>query len=223
MRWPFGSRPQITWSFALIALRMLIFGAVLFGILPLFLKADEVRRMGTTSQLIEDGILAALAIAFVGVFLFGVARVSWRDLGFSREHLGRNIGLGVLTFALGLLFIALRSNIDGIPIPEGVQQVLGYSARQRVQMALVALHVVFGEEILFRGYMQPGLRARYSPAVAIGITAFVFAAYHMHLTPMAFIGNFVWGVIWGIAREKTGSTIPSTVAHFMNWSLLGWL
>jgi len=32
----------------------------------------------------------------------------------------------------------------------------------------VAVHVVFGEELIFRGYMQPGLRARYSAPVAIG-------------------------------------------------------
>ena len=90
-------------------------------------------------------------------------------------------------------------------------------------MLLVAVHVVFGEEVLFRGYLQPGLRARFSPAVAIGITAVLFSAYHADFSPAGFLHHVVWGVVWGLAREKSGSTIPGSVAHAMNWSILGWL
>ena len=223
MRWAFGSGKQIAWAFALVLLRMAIFGAVLFGILRPTLTAGEVGRTGSNAVLLEQAILTALSIAFVGVFLSGVARTSFRDLGFSRERLGRNLALGVLTFVIGFGVIAIRSHIDGAPLPEAWQTVLGYTLRQRVEMFLVAVHVIFGEEILFRGYLQPGLRARYSPAVAIGITALIFALYHVHLTPAAFIGNFVWGVIWGIARERSRSLVPSSVAHFMNWSILGWI
>jgi membrane protease YdiL (CAAX protease family) len=223
MRWAFGSWRQIAWAFALVVLRMAIFGAVLFGILRPTLTAFAVPRTGSNAELVEHAILALLAIAFVGVFLFGVARVSFRDLGFSRERLGTNLALGVIVFAIGLLFVAARSGLDGAPLAESWQTVLGYSLRQRVQLVLVAVHVVFGEEILFRGYLQPALRARYSAAVAIGVTSLVFALYHVQLSPMAFAGNFVWGVIWGIARERSRSTVPSSVAHFMNWSILGWV
>lgn len=223
MRWAFGSREQIAWAFALVLLRMAIFGAVLFGILKPALTANEIPRTGSDPELIENAILTLLAVAFVGVFLLGAARVSWRDLGLSRERLGPNLAFGVLTFAVGLLFVASRSQLDGPPLAEAWQTVVGYTVRQRVLMFLVAVHVIFGEEILFRGYLQPGLRARYSPAVAIGITSLIFALYHVQLAPMAFAGNFVWGVIWGIARERFRSTIPSSVAHFLNWAVLGWV
>jgi membrane protease YdiL (CAAX protease family) len=223
MRWAFGSREQLSWAFALVLLRMAIFGAVLFGVLRPALTASEVPRTGSNAELLEHAILASLAIAFVGMFLFGVARVSLRDLGFSRERLGKNLALGVITFALGLVVVAVRSRIDGAPLAEAWQTVLGYSLRQRVELVFVAVHVVFGEEILFRGYLQPGLRARYSPAVAIGVTALIFALYHANFAPAAFAGNVVWGVIWGLVRERSRSTVPSSVAHFMNWSLLGWI
>jgi membrane protease YdiL (CAAX protease family) len=84
------------------------------------------------------------------------------------------------------------------------------------------VHVVFGEEILFRGYLQPGLRARSSAPLAIGISAFVFALYHLQFSLAGFVGNFLWGVVWGLARERTKSTVPSSVAHFLNWAVLGW-
>ncbi len=223
MRWAPGSGKQIAWAFALVALRMVIFGAVLFGILRPLLTAGEAPRTPSNAGVAQDAILALLAIAFVGVFLFGVARVSWQDLGFSRERLGKNIALGVLTFILGFAFIAARMHFDAARIEEAFQTVLGYNLRERLMIFFVAVHVVFGEEILFRGYLQPALRARYSPAIAIGVTALVFSLYHADLSPAALIGNFGWGVIWGLVRERSRSTIPSSVAHFMNWSILGWI
>ena len=40
------------------------------------------------------------------------------------------------------------------------------------------------------------------------------------LDPVMFIIVIPWIFL---THEKTGSTVPSTVAHFMNWSLLGWV
>ncbi|AUX38923.1 uncharacterized protein SOCE26_003040 [Sorangium cellulosum] len=222
-RWPWGSWKQISWAFGLVALRMAIFGAVLYGILKPALDRGEERRTGSTPELVENVILTALSVVFVLVFLHGVARVSWRDLGFSRDRLGQNLALGVGVFAAGLLYIAFRLYTIDTSLGEAWQQVTGYSLRQRVLLVLVAVHVVFGEEVIFRGYLQPALRARFSPAVAIGVTSIVFAAYHADLSPMVFAGNVGWGVIWGITRERSRSTIPSSVAHFLNWSVLGWL
>ena len=49
----------------------------------------------------------------------------------------------------------------------------------------------------------------------------MFALYHADLSASGFVGNLLWGVAWGIARERTRSTIPSSVAHFLDWSVLG--
>ncbi|WP_437676906.1 CPBP family intramembrane glutamic endopeptidase [Sorangium sp. So ce131] len=222
-RWAWGSWKNISWAFGLVALRMLLFGAVLYGILKPALDRGDERRTGSTPELVQNVILTALSVVFVLAFLHGVARVSWRDLGFSRDRLGRNLALGVGVFAVGLLYIAFRlDNID-TSLGEAWQQVTGYSVRQRVLMLLVGIHVVFGEEVIFRGYLQPALRARFSPAVAIGVTSIIFAAYHADFSPTVFAGIAGWGVIWGIARERSRSTIPSSVAHFLNWAVLGWL
>jgi membrane protease YdiL (CAAX protease family) len=222
-RWPWGSWKAISWGVGLVALRMVIFGAVLYGILrPLLDRGDE-RRTGSTPELVENAILTALSLVFVLVFLRGVARASWRDLGFSRENLGRHVALGVGVFLAALAYIAFRLHTIDTSLGEAWRQVTGYTLRQRILMLLVGIHVVFGEEVIFRGYLQPALRARFSPAIAIGVTALIFAAYHAQFSPPVFAGYVGWGVIWGIARERSRSTIPSSVAHFLNWSVLGWL
>ena len=222
MRWPFGSNRQLAWSFATIAGRMVVMGVALFGVLRPLLTRGERPRSGRPAELVEDLALTLLAIGFAYVFLERVARASWSDLGFSRERLGRNLALGVLTFALGLVYIAVRLRAQG-DLAEAVATFRAYTGGQRLAMLLVAIHVIFGEEMLFRGYLQPGLRARFSAPIAIGVGAIVFAAYHADFSPAGFLGHLFWGVAWGIAREKSGSTIPSSVAHFLNWSVLGWI
>ncbi|MCB9647710.1 MAG: CPBP family intramembrane metalloprotease [Deltaproteobacteria bacterium] len=223
MRWDYGSTKQLAWAHGLVILRMLIFGAVLLGVLRPLLTADLPRKTGSNPELLEQAILALMAVGFVLLFLVKIAKVTWKDLGFSREGLRRNLLTGVAVFAAGLVVIAVRFAIDGDPVSDIWQAAIGYSTRQRLVIVLVGIHVVFGEEVLFRGYLQPGLRARFGPALAIGITSLIFAAYHVNFSPMGFLGNVLWGVIWGLARERSGSTVPSSVAHFLNWSVLGWL
>ena len=222
MRWPWGSRRQIAWSMALVLLRMAVFGTILFGVTRPLLTEGLPPRIGANPQLLEDAILAALAAGFAWVLIGRVPGASWEDLGLARKGLARNVALGVATFAFGLLIILVRARIEGVMPIEAWQAVTGYSARQRVQMLLVAVHVVFGEELIFRGYMQPGLRARYSAPVAIGITSLIFALYHVDFSLHGFLGHVLWGVVWGLARERSGSTVPPSVAHFLNWAVLGW-
>jgi membrane protease YdiL (CAAX protease family) len=223
LRWPWGSYKNITWALGLVVLRMAIFGAVLYGVLRPVLDRGEQRHTGSTPELVENAILTALSVAFVIVFLRGVARTSWQDLGLSRDRLGYNLAIGAGVFAAGLVYIAIRLHFDGTTLGEAWQQVTGYTLRQRLLLLFVGVHVVFGEEVIFRGYLQPALRARFSPAIAIGITSLVFAAYHAEFSPLVFGGRVFWGVVWGIARERTRSTLPSSVAHFLNWAVLGWL
>jgi membrane protease YdiL (CAAX protease family) len=222
MRWPFGSRKQIAWSFAVIVLRMVVMGVALFGVLRPLLTRGEDLRSGRPVELVEHLVLTLLAAAFAYVFLGIVARASWADLGFSRAKLGKNLALGVATFAVGAVYVLVRLRAEG-ELGESMATFSAYTLGQRIEMSLVGVHVIFGEEMLFRGYLQPGLRARFSAPVAIGITALVFAAYHVEFAPGAFLGHVFWGILWGTVREKTKSTLPSSVAHFLNWAFIGWI
>ncbi|MEQ9500241.1 MAG: CPBP family intramembrane glutamic endopeptidase [Deltaproteobacteria bacterium] len=221
MRWHLGSKQQIAWSFALVLLRMVVFGAVLYGVLRPLLGASDDR--GSPQQIVQHGLLAVLAVVFVVVFLRRVARTSWRELGFEAKGLGRNIGLGFATFTAGLVIVGVRLWFADTSLSEAAATVMSYDFEERITAVLIGLHVVFGEEVIFRGYMQPGLAKRFGPAAGVALTALVFAAYHVQFSAPAFLGLTAWGLLWGAARQRSGSLVPSSVAHFLNWAVLGWL
>lgn len=70
------------------------------------------------------------------------------------------------------------------------------------------------EELLFRGFILGLLLRCYNDKVAIVISAILFAIVH---EPVAIGMAFGGGLIYGWLRVKTGSIIPSTIAH-MVWN-----
>jgi membrane protease YdiL (CAAX protease family) len=69
----------------------------------------------------------------------------------------------------------------------------------------------FVEELFFRGYVQRRLLQRWPAAVAILITATLFATIHGNLLQFPFA--FVLGVWLGVIAWRTGSVWPSMVCH----------
>jgi len=70
----------------------------------------------------------------------------------------------------------------------------------------------FGEETLFRGFLQPLLRRHLPPWGAIAITALVFAALHQHA--LTLLPLFVFGLILGFTYELSGSLLLCMAVHF---------
>jgi len=70
----------------------------------------------------------------------------------------------------------------------------------------------FCEEFLFRGVVQQGLTASAAhPAEAIFRTALIFA--FIHLNPVWFPALLELGLLFGLLYHRTGSLVPSMVAH----------
>ncbi len=67
------------------------------------------------------------------------------------------------------------------------------------------------EEPLFRGFLYGTLRQKTSIGPALFISAFAFAA--LHLDPGGMLPLFCLGLIFGYTFERTGSVVPSMVAH----------
>ena len=83
---------------------------------------------------------------------------------------------------------------------------------------LFALTPAICEELFFRGLLLRGLLTRMSPAAAIGISAGMFALFHVdvyRLLPTAFLG-----VMLGLVAYRGGSFIASAVVHFCNNGIL---
>ena len=78
------------------------------------------------------------------------------------------------------------------------------------------------EEIFFRGWMQPALRRRYSPAVSIVAVNLVFAPLHLIAAPyLISLLTFFPGLIMGWLRERYGNILPSIIFHFLGnvWAI----
>lgn len=81
-----------------------------------------------------------------------------------------------------------------------------------IVMGGVGLAAPICEEYFFRGVLLRGmLSARIRSGVAILASAFVFAIFH--LNPLAFLGVFALGVLFGFLYVRTGSIWPGIIAH----------
>lgn len=84
--------------------------------------------------------------------------------------------------------------------------------------AIAAVVTPLWEEVLFRGALLPGLARRFSPAVAVLLSAAVFAA--MHVAPLALTYVFVLGVSLGLIRWFHRNIWAPVVAHAVNNALV---
>jgi membrane protease YdiL (CAAX protease family) len=70
------------------------------------------------------------------------------------------------------------------------------------------------EEIFFRGFLFQGIRySRLGPIGAIGMTSFFWAIIHLQYDVYGITTLFALGLLFGIARLKTGSIHLLMVMH----------
>lgn len=79
---------------------------------------------------------------------------------------------------------------------------------------IMVLIPALGEELFFRGAVQQLLSARFTPHIAILLTAVFFGAGHMQ--PLSFLPIFFMGIIFGYARWWTGTLWVPVALHFIN-------
>lgn len=139
-------------------------------------------------------------------------------LAIRRVPPGRTAALVVVAFAVavlaGLLLEPLfhgveAQGVDPDPFPGGAV------AAVAVALTLLGIGPAAGiaEELYFRGLVQ-GRLERFGPPVAIVATALIFAV--IHFTPAAIPVLFVYGLVLGWIRARTGSIVPGAVAHSLN-------
>ncbi len=84
-----------------------------------------------------------------------------------------------------------------------------------VNLLMIAIIPALGEEMLFRGVLQPiMLKAFRNVHIAVVVTAFVFSAFHMQF--YGFLPRFFIGIILGYLFVYCGSLWLPILAHFIN-------
>lgn len=120
--------------------------------------------------------------------------------------------------ALGSVLEALTLLVDVEPsgtlklIADAVAQMRG------AEMFLFAVGITvgpaLGEELMFRGYIQPRLIARYGVTAGIAITSALFGLLHMDALQSPLAG--ILGLYIGLVAYHTGSLWPAILTHGFN-------
>ncbi len=70
------------------------------------------------------------------------------------------------------------------------------------------------EEIVFRGALLDGLKNSFSTPVAVLLCGALFAIFHQN--PAQTVYQFCCGTAFALVAVKSGSVLPTTLAHFIN-------
>lgn len=173
-----------------------------------------------TSPVVYATITLIYGLLLGCIYLFGVRKGGWRPLG-----------IGAVPWSILSLtpFLLVAELLGIIGMNNIVEMVLGkpfenpqvaslstgraFSLQELVMLLLlIAMLAPLAEELLFRGMLYPLLR-RWGAGVAIVGSAVVFSL--VHFIPILFPSLFVVGLMLGLLRERSGSTIPCIVLHMM--------
>jgi hypothetical protein len=152
----------------------------------------------------------ALALCLVGIWVTRSPREAIKRLGLERVN-PRQVGIAlgmvipVLVLGVGLDALGRQLQPDRYAQLESVLKAMSSNVTNPAIALLIALSSGIGEEILFRGAIQPRL--------GIGLTALLFASLHTQYgATYAVVGVFLIGIILGYQRKYMNTT-ASIITH----------
>ncbi len=113
----------------------------------------------------------------------------------------------ITTFLYTLFPEAFGSVNDGL-----TETLMGYNLP--LTLLVVALTPAICEEMIFRGFIQSGLRSRYKAATTIVLVAVIFGAYHTSF--VRFIPTAILGACFAFIVYYSDSIYISMIMHFLN-------
>ncbi len=150
-------------------------------------------------------------------------RPLWRSLGYTFEFrgvLGYAAAGPVLAISLAVLGYFLKTPAVS-PIPNLITDRASLIA---VLLFAVLVGPIF-EELVFRGFLFPLLARSLGPALGIVLTAIPFALLHVvtyGLVWQTIVVVGLAGIMFGIARDRSGSTAAAALIHIgYNGTLFG--
>ncbi|WP_230553408.1 CPBP family intramembrane glutamic endopeptidase [Reyranella aquatilis] len=149
-------------------------------------------------------LVAVLPLGRDAPAALGLRPVGWRPIVFGV------VGTTVLSFAVS------QTGLQ----PEGVRQVTeGIQRTSEILKTLAVLAVLapLAEELVFRGLLYGWLAGRWSNLVAFVLSSLAFAAAHTE--PVHILLVLPLGFWFGWLRWRTGSLVPTIVAHVVNNSI----
>jgi membrane protease YdiL (CAAX protease family) len=199
---------------AVAALLLAMFGGVtLYG----RLAAPLADRPALDRIVLDLCILGPLyAVALVALAYERRAREPANAAPAAALALGGSAGFLGFTLAVGLA--ALLHAVA----PGAAPAALAHRLSGLVLGVAVIAFQAFGEELFFRGWIQPVLAARWGPWIGLTATSVLFAAAHALGRPpgvLALVNDALAGAVFGLLAYRSGGLLAPFAAHFAwNWA-----
>jgi uncharacterized protein len=205
-------------------LSFIVFIAVFAGAFGIYGFYDRVwiRATLTADPLYVLRDVIAIAILLLpAVVALKYSKKTLTENAVTRKNLRKNLALGIFTSLILILFLGVLSPFLGGGFA-GFSGATGY-------LFLSYVIIGFGEEIVFRGYIQTRLVAFSGSAIGLGATSLCYAAYNVPLGYFCFSGNialalvygfwrFSSGLLYGYIFQKSQNVLSSTIVHiFLVW------
>jgi membrane protease YdiL (CAAX protease family) len=170
--------------------------------------------------------ITALELALFGVLYLRIIRpgvLTWQDIGLTSDRAGRYLALGVaVAFALLTVVGILSASLRAVGIQQ--TQLRLYEGIRGAPLWQYYLLLAAGsglaplaEESFFRGYVFTACWREKGHWQAYLFSAALFAAAHFNLP--ALLPIFVLGLGFAFVRARTGSLVPTMMAHALNNAL----
>jgi len=186
------------------------------------MTVEGLARFATTGRMliVSMWVTAATLIACTLIAL-RLSKVSLQQ-SFGRKFLCLSPGSLLLVMlgapALGAVLEAFTVLIE--VKPSGTLKLIADAVAQMhgAEMLLFAVGITvgpaFGEELMFRGYIQPRLVARYGVTTGIAVASALFGLLHMDALQSPLAG--ILGLYIGLVAYHTGSLWPAILTHGFN-------
>lgn len=191
---------------------------VLFSIIASVYKSSDFWLQSNTAQFMLVLLFEGATVGLLWFFL-RLKQIPVKLLGFMRGPEWRDLGYSLVGFAayFGLLIVVSQVATDLLPINVDQKQEIAFTPTfelGQLVMVFVSLAILppIAEELLFRGFLFGGLRAKLRFWQAALFTSIFFGALHLFtgiqgegLLWIAGIDTFVLSLVLCYAREKTGA------------------
>ena len=213
-----------------VAISIVTLAISLFGGVALYRAAPDVSTLlgGELGLALDRSLLYLCTLA-------PLYAVTLASLAFERrERLARPAG-AARAAALGLAFgllgfltaFCVAGLLGGVRMGADVSP-WAHRLTGATIAAILSLFQVSGEELFFRGWLQPVLGARWGAWIGLITTSALFAAAHAVTGPisiLAIVNDMLAGAVFGLLALRSGGLWAPILAHWgWNWteqSLLG--
>ena len=214
------------WGWREFILLMILEFGVVIGIIKFFIKP-------LYSQWFKDelyaGTLMGLTIAIViiiGVYFIALRprKLSWREVGirpFDKKDWKLIILLSILLLAGAIIVMSLTSLIGNSYENGKTEAIQKNLAIHTIIIAFISAAIISPvyEEIFYRGFLYRWLRTRLGLIAALILSSLIFTIVHIptyNVMPV----NFLSGVIFAWAYERTSSVWPPVIIHGLTNGLM---